>query len=131
MGSHLRHESNSQNINCLSESAGSFDSDFQTHTKVSADEKFSLADQVKRSSRSVCANIAEAYRKRRYIKDYTNKLSISDGELSETQVWLDISLGCEYMTISEYETLMALSEECGKLIGHMLNNPLKYGVLAK
>ena len=103
---------------------------FKLTQRFPADEKFSLVDQIKRSSRSVCANIAEAYRKRRYIKDYTNKLSISDGELSETQVWLDISHGCEYISDSEYEALFALSEECGSLIGHMLQNPYKYGVIA-
>jgi four helix bundle protein len=103
---------------------------FKLTQQFPSDEKFSLVDQIKRSSRSVCANIAEAYRKRRYIKDYLNKLSISDAELSETQVWLDISLGCEYITVSEYEALFSLTEECGRLVGNMLQHPAKFGVLS-
>lgn len=102
---------------------------FKLTQNFPSDEKFSLTNQIKRSSRSVCANIAEAYRKRRYIKDYTNKLSISDSELGETQVWFDICHGCEYITDSEYQSLFDLSEECGRLIGHMLQNPYKYGVI--
>lgn len=95
-----------------------------------AEEKYSLCDQIKRSSRSVCANIGEAYRKRKYIKDFLNKLSISDGELGETQVWLDIAHGCEYITDAEYTSLYELSEECGRLLGYMLQNPYKFGVIS-
>lgn len=102
---------------------------FKMTQTLPQEEKFSLADQIKRSSRSVCANIAEAYRKRRYIKDFSNKLSISDGELSETQVWLDICHGCEYINDKEYEALFSLAEECGRLIGYMLQNPYKFGVI--
>jgi four helix bundle protein len=103
---------------------------FKLTRKFPAEEKFSLVDQINRSSRSVCANIAEAYRKRKYIKDYSNKLSISDSELGETQVWLDICHGCEYISDQEYQLLYDLSEECGKLVGHMLQNPYRYGVIA-
>lgn len=103
---------------------------FKLTRNFPADEKYSLVDQIKRSSRSVCTNIAEAYRKRKYIKDYTSKLSISDSELGETQVWLDISHGCEYISDAEYKELFELSEECGRLIGHMLQNPYRYGVVA-
>jgi four helix bundle protein len=101
---------------------------FKLTRKFPDDEKYSLTDQIKRSSRSVCANIGEAYRKNKYIKDYTSKLSISDSELGETQVWLDICHGCEYITDSEYETLYSLSEECGRLVGYMLRNPGTFGV---
>jgi len=55
-------------------------------------EQFSLTDQIKRSSRSVCANFAEAWRKRRYIAHFVSKLTDADAEASETTVWLDFSL---------------------------------------
>ena len=103
---------------------------FKLTQQFPPEEKYSLCDQIKRSSRSVCANIGEAYRKRRYIKDFSNKLSISDSELGETQVWLDISLGCNYITEEEYNSLFELTEECGRLIGYMLQNPYRFGVLA-
>lgn len=101
---------------------------FKLSRNFPADEKFGLTDQIKRSSRSVCANIGEAYRKNKYIKDYTNKLTIADSELGETQVWLDICHGCEYITSEEYESLYDLAEQCGRLMGYMLRNP-KFGVL--
>ena len=62
------------------------------------EERYSLADQMRRSSRSVCANIAEAWRKRRYKAAFISKLSDSETETAETQCWLDISLRLGYMT---------------------------------
>ncbi|MBN1213870.1 MAG: four helix bundle protein [Candidatus Lokiarchaeota archaeon] len=61
------------------------------------EEKYSLTDQIKRSSRSVCSNIAEAFRKRKYPKSFVSKLSDSESEAAETQVWLDFSLSCNYI----------------------------------
>lgn len=60
------------------------------------EEMYSLTDQIRRSSRSVSGNIAEAWRKRRYPKSFVAKLSDSDGEAAETQVWLEYALGCNY-----------------------------------
>jgi four helix bundle protein len=62
-----------------------------------SEEKFSLTDQVRRSSRSVCANLAEAFRKRRYPKNFVSKLSDCEAEAAETQVWLDFALSCKYL----------------------------------
>ena len=70
------------------------------------DEKYSLTDQIRRSSRSVCANIGEAYRKRRYPKHFISKLSDSDSENTETQVWLDFSLSCKYIKREMYDELI-------------------------
>ncbi len=64
------------------------------------DEIYSLTSQIKRSSRSVCANLAEAFRKRRYEKAFVSKLSDSEGEAAETQVWLDFSFAFRYLGIS-------------------------------
>lgn len=61
------------------------------------EEKYSLTDQTRRSSRSVCANIAEAYRKRLYIKNFISKLTDSDAENSEATVWLDFAFECNYL----------------------------------
>ncbi|MGB5666223.1 MAG: four helix bundle protein [Maribacter sp.] len=92
------------------------------------EETYSLTDQVRRSSRSVCANIAEAYRKRRYIKNWISKLTDSDGENSETQVWLDFAKACSYITDEAYNQLTERSEEVGRLINYMTNNLGKFGV---
>ena len=61
------------------------------------DEKLSMVDQIRRSSRSVCSNIAEAFRKRRYPGAFVSKLSDADGEAGETQVWLEFAVRCGYL----------------------------------
>ena len=92
------------------------------------EEKYSLTDQIRRSSRSVCANIAESYRKRDYPRHFQSKLTDSDAENSETQVWLEFAYHCDYLTQDNYNTYMKQSEEVGKLINHMILNPEKFGV---
>lgn len=72
---------------------------FHLSKSFPSEEKYSLTDQIRRSSRSVCANIAEAYRKRRYPNHFTSKLTDSDAENSETNVWLEFALECEYISI--------------------------------
>src|SRR3972149_129000 len=61
------------------------------------EERYSLTDQIRRSSRSVCGNISEAWRKRRFVKHFVSKLSDADTEVAETQVWLDFALDCGYI----------------------------------
>ncbi|MEP0861030.1 MAG: four helix bundle protein [Ignavibacterium sp.] len=90
------------------------------------EEIYSLTDQVRRSSRSVCTSIAEAYRKRKYESYFISKSSDADMENSETQVWLQFALECNYINKDVYEELMALSEEIGKLLNHMIENPKSY-----
>jgi len=92
------------------------------------EEVYSLTDQVRRSSRSVSANIAEAYRKRRYHKHFVSKLSDSDAENAETQTWLEYALACEYINEELFKELINESEEVGKLINYMILNPEKFGV---
>ena len=101
---------------------------FQISKKFPKDETYSLTDQIRRSSRSVCANISEAYRKRRYIKNWISKLTDSDGENSESQVWLDFAKACNYITDDVHNQLTERSEEVGRLINYMINNPGKFGV---
>ena len=92
------------------------------------EEKHSLTDQIRRSSRSVCANLAEGYRKRDYHKHFQLKLTDCQGENSETLVWLDFALHCQYITEVDYTKLIKLNEEVGRLMSYMVNNPEKFGV---
>lgn len=89
-------------------------------------EQFALTSQIIRSSRSICANIAEAYRKRQYEKHFISKLSDADSENAETQLWLDFALECNYLSQNEKEKLESLSHEIGKLINYMMNHPEKF-----
>ena len=92
------------------------------------EERYSLTDQIRRSSRAVSANIAEAYRKRKYPKHFISKLTDSDGENSETNVWLEYAFACEYLNEEIYNELSQENIEIGKLINYMINNPGKFGV---
>lgn len=70
---------------------------FRTTKSFPKEERYSLTDQIRRSSRSVCANIAEAWRKRRYEAAFVSKLSDSEAEAAETQTWIQFSVECEYI----------------------------------
>lgn len=87
-----------------------------------------MTDQIRRSSRSVPVNIAEAYRKRRYVKHFISKLTDSDAENSETQVWIAFAFSCKYIDKASFDDLTQKASEVGKLIGYMINNPSKFGV---
>jgi four helix bundle protein len=91
------------------------------------EERYSLTDQIRRSSRSVTVTITEAYRKRIYPKNFLSKLTDAEAENSETQVWLDFSLSCGYLDESNYKYLTDLNNEVGKLIYYMIRNPDKFG----
>lgn len=92
------------------------------------EETYSLTDQIRRSSRLVCANIAEAYRKRTYLKHFISKLSNSDSENSETQVWIDFVFSCNYINSKQQINLTNKSIEIDKLINFMIVNPIKFVV---
>jgi four helix bundle protein len=87
------------------------------------EERYSLTDQIRRSSRSVCANIAEAWRKRRYPSHFVSKLSDSDSEAAETQVWLDFALDCGYINQRGHDTLYAIYETITGGLVKMMANP--------
>jgi four helix bundle protein len=101
---------------------------FEVSKKFPKEETYSLTDQIRRSSRSVCTNIAEAYRKRQYPAHFASKLSDSDAENAETLVWLDFALSCQYIDKSTHEQLTTKNQSVGNLIGYMINNPRKFGV---
>ena len=101
---------------------------FKISKSFPKDELYSLTSQIRRSSRSVSANIAEAFRKRRYEKAFVAKLSDSEGESAETQVWIDYALECGYISEADQNRLF---DEYEKIIGKlvmMLNHPEKWSI---
>lgn len=90
------------------------------------EERYSLKDQIRRSSRSVCVNIGEAYRKRQYPKSFSSKLTDADAECTETQIWLDFSFDCQYISQELKQRLFQDYEEVGRMLGSMLKNPEKF-----
>ena len=96
---------------------------FELSKQFPKEEVYSLTDQIRRSSRSVCANMAEAWRKRRYEKAFISKLSDSESEAAETQVWLEFAVECNYIDRDEAATLYQIYNEIlGTLVG-MINHP--------
>ena len=91
------------------------------------EETYSLTDQIRRSSRSVCANLSESYRKRRYPKHFISKLTDCDAENGETQTWLEFATTCEYISKEQYDELYKESLEVAKLLNYMILNPKKFG----
>ncbi|AVR47529.1 four helix bundle protein [Christiangramia fulva] len=90
------------------------------------DETYSLTDQIRRSSRSVSGNLAEAWRKRRYEKAFVAKLSDSEGEAAETQVWLDYALACKYIAENEHSDIYTKYNSILGMIVKMIINPNKW-----
>ena len=96
---------------------------YQLSKSWPAEERYSLTDQIRRSSRSTCANMREAWAKRRYEAHFVSKLTDADGENSETDTWLDFAKGCGYISPEDY---LHLAEECrqiGSMLGSMLSKP--------
>jgi four helix bundle protein len=90
------------------------------------EEKYSLTDQIRRSSRSVASNIAEAWAKKRYPKSFVSKLTDSLGEEYETEVWLDYSKDCKYIQEETHERILREYDEVRKMLISMINNPEKW-----
>ncbi len=99
---------------------------FELTRNFPKEETYSLTDQILRSSRSVCANIAEAWRKRRYEAAFCAKLSDSEGEAAETQTWLEFSVRCGYMEKETGRELFREYDEIISMLVAMINNPEKW-----
>ena len=99
---------------------------FNLSTRFPKEETYSLTDQIRRSSRSVAVNIAEGFRKRQYPKMFVNKLSDSDGEATETQVWLDFARDCGYLSDEDHGRLIGKFGEVCRMLGSMMANPEKF-----
>src|SRR5580765_1929121 len=96
---------------------------FEINKRFPAEERFALTGQIRRSSRSVCNNLREAWAKRRYASHFVSKLTDCDGESNETDTSLDFARDCGYITESEHRDLTAQNAEVGKMLGSMINNP--------
>ena len=89
-------------------------------------ELYSLTDQIRCASRSVCTNIGEAWRKRRYPAHFVSKLTDADAEATETMIWLDFSLHCAYINTAIYNQFSSEYEQIGKMLGAMISAPEKF-----
>lgn len=96
---------------------------FELSKRFPPEEKYSLTDQIRRCSRSVCTNIAEAWRKRRYPAHFVSKLTDSEGEADETRVWLEFAWRCEYMTFEEVDEL---DKTYSSILGQLVKMRVEY-----
>ena len=90
------------------------------------DERYSITSQIRRSSRSVAANLAEGYRKRHYPNMFASKLADCDAEATETQVWLDFARDCGYLSQERHKEVAAGYDELGRMLSGMIANPEKF-----
>ncbi len=109
---------------------------FETSKRFPAEERYALTDQIRRASRSIGANLAEAWQKRRYLAHFVSKLTDADGlrlvaygserEQSETQHWLDTASACGYVSEKEQMSLLAKCARIGQMLGSMMAKPEKF-----
>ena len=92
------------------------------------EERYSLTDQIRRSSRSVSSNIAEGYRKRQYPNAFVSKMADADGEGAETQGWIDYARDCGYWSAELAAELTSGYEEVGRMLGSMIAHPEKFSI---
>lgn len=96
---------------------------FELSKAFPPEERYALTGQIRRSSRSVCLNLREAWAKRRYEAHFISKLTDRDGENSETDSSLDFAADCKYITSEQHADLVGRCEEVGKMLGSMIKNP--------
>jgi four helix bundle protein len=99
---------------------------FELSKQWPSDERYALTDQIRRASRSVCANLREAWAKRRYQAHFVSKLTDADGECNEVDTWLDFAKDCGYLRECEHGRLVAQSSRVRAMLGAMLNNPAPF-----
>lgn len=99
---------------------------FEFTTRFPREEVYSLTDQVRRASRSVGANIAEAWQKRRYPSSFVSKLSDADSEQAETQHWIATAYACHYLEPAVHDQLLSQCLEIGRMLGSMMASPQKF-----
>jgi len=101
---------------------------FHVSKSFPKEERYSLTDQIRRSSRAVCANIAEAYRKKHYSKLFLLTISNADSEASETLVWLDYAKDCGYISKNVYDLVSRGYQQVGKMLGSMVRHPERFKI---
>ena len=99
---------------------------FEVSKSFPKEERYSLTDQMRRSSRSVCANLSEAWRKRTYRAAFVSKLTDAEGEAGETQTWIEFAVRCQYLERSRGISLHHCYDEIGRMIVSMKRNPEKW-----
>ncbi len=99
---------------------------FELSQNFLVEEKYSLTDQIRRSSRSVCANLAEAWRRRRYKGSFLSKLNDAEAEAAETQVWLKFAVKCQYLDVDSGRKLYSQYNQILGLIVIMTNSADKW-----
>src|SRR5207244_3193534 len=99
---------------------------FETSKRFPAEERYALTDQVRRASRSIGANLAEAWQKRRYVAHFVSKLTDADGEQAETQHWLDTATACGYVPEKEQEVLLGKCSRVGQMLETMMTQTEKF-----
>ena len=99
---------------------------FEISKEFPAEEKYALTGQIRRSSRSVCLNLREAWAKRRYEAHFISKLTDCGGECAETDSSLDFAKDCGYISPRTHEELVELNHEVGRMLGSMINNPTPF-----
>lgn len=96
---------------------------FEVTKDFPKEEQYSLTDQIRRSSRSIGGNIAEAWQKRLYPAHFVSKLSDADGEQAETRHWLETALSCRYISPETDSRLISACHDIGRMLGSMINKP--------
>ena len=99
---------------------------FNASKSFPKEEQYSLTDQIRRSSRSVCSNLRESWAKRRYEAHFVSKLTDADGENSETGTWLDFAHDCGYLSKHDHEVFIEKCQEVGAMLGSMINDPSSF-----
>lgn len=99
---------------------------FEVSKRFPSEERWALTGQIRRSSRSVCNNLREAWAKRRYEAHFISKLTDCDGEANETDTSLDFALDCAYISESEHRDLTELNSEVCRMLGSMIKNPASF-----
>jgi four helix bundle protein len=100
---------------------------FRQSRSFPTDERYYMTSQIRRSTRSVAANIAEGYRKRQYPAMFSSKMADADAEATETGVWLDFARDCGYLKPDDYLQLTTAYDDIGKMLHTMVNDPGKFG----
>jgi four helix bundle protein len=101
---------------------------FEASKRFPAEERWALTGQIRRSSRSVCNNLREAWAKRRYEAHFVSKLTDCDGENGETDTSLDFALHCGYITSNEHQSFVQRSDSVGRMLGKMIAQPQKFTI---
>lgn len=99
---------------------------FEISKRFPSEERYALTSQIRRSSRSICLNLREAWAKRRYEAHFISKLTDCDGENGETDSSLDFAKDCSYITSVQHQELTALCQEVGRMLGSMIKNPAPF-----